>query len=496
MFLPKRSTIFRCLLHFPVASLMSLVCILLASCGAEPNPYPCEVYATKSYYHADELYRVEAEGGYAYRHKKITLTKTSAIIDLNGTSESGPLDCSQKSDNEILVTTQNGNHYSLKVQGTFDLTLTNLADRSTLEMRYESGAESVKAKENCSYIQRQKYDVSGVFPLEGNEDLTQSTLDFSEGNNVLVDLSAGLTRGMWDCELGDLHIHRDEFDTQPMIGTFIKSTGELLVKHAGADLVFDISNSQVCDQELAPVCAAIKNTQPCDALPCPSVTHKTYSNACSASSADLKSVLFNGDCGDLEGTPVYNLGLTCPYSPSDVHNEHCGKVVTLGDCDGQPCLIAELKEFKNQCAGDSALASPINRGYCPANPTTTNALPPAEFVWELKWVPILKDVTINNPRIDQHILTVDLSYQACAPVHFNLYVQKPDIDYDDSTITHQIAFQAARQDNCSTPQSHQAQYDLQPVKYGIGNPGSGRANWNNPGVAHLTGLGDYHFQED
>ena len=495
MLLQKRPTISRYPLRFLATALTSLVVVLLASCGAEPNPYPCEVYATKPHYHADELYRVEVEDGYAYRHKKITLTKTSATIDLNGTPETGPLDCSQNSDKEILVTTQSGNHYSLKVRDLSDLTLTNLTDQSTLEMHYH-GEESVKAKENCSYIQAQKYEVSGVFPLEGNEDLAQSSLDFSKGTNVLVDLPTGLTRGIWDCELGDLHIHRDEFDTQPMIGTFIKSTGEFLVKHADANLVFNISNSPICDQAEAPVCAAIKNTQPCDSLPCPSVTHKTYSNACSASSADLKSILFDGECGDLEGTPVYDLGLTCPYSRSDVYNEHCGKVVTPGDCDGQPCLIAELKNFSNQCAGDSALAAPIRRGYCPSSPGATNVLPPAEVVWELRQVPILKDVVISNPRIDQHILTVDLSYQACAPVHFNLYVQKPDIDYRNSTITHQVAFQAARQDNCDTPQSHQTQYDLRPVQYDIGNPGSGGGPWDNPGIAHLTGLGDYHYLED
>lgn len=495
MLLQKRPTISRYPLHFLATALTSLVVVLLASCGAEPNPYPCEVYPTKSYYHANELYRVEVENGYAYRYKKITLTKTSATIDLNGTPEWGPLDCSQNSDNEILVTTQSGNRYRLKVK---DLTviLTNLTSQSTLEMRYEGGAESVKAKENCSYIQPQKYEVSGVFPLKGNEDLAQSSLDFSKGNNVVVDLPSGLTRGMWNCELGDLRIHRDEFDTEPMIGSFIKSTGELLVKHADADLVFNISNSPVCDQAEAPVCAAIKNTQPCNSLPCPSVAHKTYSNACSASSADLKSILFDGECGDLEGTPVYDLGLTCPYSPSDVYNEHCGKVVTPGNCDGQPCLIAELKEFKNQCAGDSVLAAPIQRGYCPRNPETTNALPPAVVVWKLSGTPILKDVVINNPRIDQHILTVDLSYQACAPVHFNLYVQQPDINYRDSTITHQVAFQAARQDNCNTPQSHQAQYDLRPVKYDIRVPGTGGGRWDNPGIAHLTGLGDYYYLEE
>lgn len=493
MFLQKRATILPCLLRFPATAMMSLVCILLASCGAEPNPYPCEVYATKPLYHADELYRVEVENGYAYRHKKIILTKTSATLDLDGKPEYGPLDCSQNSSKQILVTTQNGNRYSLKVHSEADLTLTHLTDQSTLEMRYEPDAESDKAKENCSYIQRKKYEASGVFPLEGNEGLAQSSLDFSKGTNVLVDLPAGLTRGIWDCELGDLHIHRDEFDVEPMTGEFIKSTGELLVKHADADVIFNISNSPACTQEVAPVCAAIKNTKPCDSLPCPSVTHKTYTNACSAGSADLKRVLFNGDCGDLEGTPVYDLSLTCPYSRSDVHNEHCGKVVTPGDCDGQPCLIVELKNFSNQCAGDSALAAPIRRGYCPSSPGATNALPPAEVVWELRWVPILKDVVISNPRIDQHILTVDLSYQACAPVHFNLYVQKPNIDYRNSTITHQVAFQAARQDNCDTPQSHQAQYDLRPVKYDIGNPGSGRPNWNNPGVAHLTGLGDYNY---
>ena len=126
-------------------------------------------------------------------------------------------------------------------------------------------------------------------------------LSFQDDQRVEFGIGSELVEGIYDCSLGELYVHRDAADEDPILVKVSERGQQIEMDWLGEALQLTNANSLVdCISPDKPVCAKRRTDLDCVMAPCPTHTYQTYNNLCSAN-LDLATVLFDRECGSLDG---------------------------------------------------------------------------------------------------------------------------------------------------------------------------------------------------
>ena len=235
-----------------------------------------------------------------------------------------------------------------------------------------------------------------------------------------------------------------------------------------------------CDAVYKPVIGAQTLIKPCLTEPCPAVVHKSYSNICEAKNAKSR-VLFEGECGKKEGTPVETIEGACIA----LYDPVCAKTKSDVVCVKAPCPTHEYKTFGNSCNASMALASTVFDDACG---TLENSLvfaePPIKIVDKLPKTS--KNTVIDNVSIENDILKLSLAYSGCSEQHFNFSASKAFKESNPVQIDY--VFTPMVEDQCEAYFVTNFAYDLLPLKHTYQNAYQAKS-----GKINLPGIGVYSF---
>lgn len=213
-----------------------------------------------------------------------------------------------------------------------------------------------------------------------------------------------------------------------------------------------------CDANYDPVCGAAVNPEPCHEAPCPATVHTTFSNSCTAEVSGAP-VMFEGECGEAEGTRVTALEGACPA----VWEPVCGLIPEPDlACVTEPCPSHKYHTLGNACWAELSLASVAFEGECGAlENTLTMGEPPVALSADLPQTQ--KSPAIASVEIEGDILSLELGYSGCSPQHFSWYVNPEFKESFPVQVAHSFVPQV--EDACLAAFQTRFIYDLRPLKH-------------------------------
>ncbi len=213
-----------------------------------------------------------------------------------------------------------------------------------------------------------------------------------------------------------------------------------------------------CTKEYRPVCGAVVNPKPCGDVPCPKRVYKTFGNLCEANAA--KAVVTGDDeCGKSEGQVVEG---TLPGACTAQYDPVCGKVDKNIVCITAPCPAHQYETFGNQCAADLAQASTVFTGECGSlDGILVEGQPPIQMVDTLPKV--TKSIKVIEAKIDGDILSVTVGYSGCDQQHMQLMASS--LFLESNPVQTEVALvPVVGDDSCDAYFTTQFQFDLLPLK--------------------------------
>lgn len=295
----------------------------------------------------------------------------------------------------------------------------------------------------CALVAGHRYlEVPAIGAVSDGEGLPFGSLmyEFSEGQQVdyLVGGDA-MVRGIYDCSLGELHVHGAANDTQPQ-RVQVKDKGETIVVElapgSSVTLVRDGGGSY-CTDIFEPVCAIKRENIQCITAPCPIGFYKTYGNACYAGN-DRAEIVAEGECGEREGKPAFDEPVAC----DDVYSPVCAAATSSELCTSMPCPAVKLKTFSNKCQA-SAVQAPVIleqacdrregeavteiEGACPAVVDPICAKTTTEVVCVTEPCPSHEYKTFNNSCVASLALASEVFDEACGKLDGQLAFDQPPI---------------------------------------------------------------------
>lgn len=237
---------------------------------------------------------------------------------------------------------------------------------------------------------------------------------------------------------------------------------------------------QACTKEYAPVCAAVPSPQPCSTIPCPKLIHKTFGNDCMARAAQAH--ISEGECGErLENEVVTELTGACPTVVDPV----CAKRRVPIECVTTPCPNHQYQTFNNECEAFFALAEMAFADQCGELEGAVAFDNP--LVKRVDDMPSTeKTVAITEVQFDGDVLNVTLGYSGCDQQHFHLYVSTAF--RESNPVQVDTAFVPMLEDDCDAALSTTFKYDLTPLKYAYQ-----QSYQTDTGTIVLQGIGTYSF---
>jgi hypothetical protein len=237
-----------------------------------------------------------------------------------------------------------------------------------------------------------------------------------------------------------------------------------------------------CTKEYAPVCGT--QTVQCLTAPCPPL-HKTYGNQCEADNNNA-AVLFEGECGKLEGAPVESLPVACDAVVDPVCAKKHNPSVA---CITEPCPTYEYKTFSNSCTAAAQFAAFSFSDSCEVyslegqlsfkdTPVRLNVNDEDEDA--------LRNVTFISATIKDDVLTAKVAYSGCdvQPINFTV-----DTAFLESfPVQANNYFSKTVNDACQAYFEQEYSFDLLPLKAAY------KALYaTDSGEIILRGIGSYSF---
>ncbi|HEY7774170.1 MAG TPA: hypothetical protein VIC26_13380 [Marinagarivorans sp.] len=319
-------------------------------------------------------------------------------------------------DNQVIVTldTEGDEEYILDIddrlhQFTFD-------PLGTGAKTYQNVYGAELTTDACSKVAGNSYVLlnDATSPLE-----LDYYLHFGESvNSVTYSDGSKEEEGYYDCAWGELQVHTPSHQEPPKtVSVADDGSSVTLTRESGLPsitlLIDKPTMSGICDDAYLPVCAA-QNVQ-CVTEPCLPV-HKTYTNDCGAES-DGATILFEGECGELEGSPVESLPVACPA----VYDPVCAKRHRASiECVTSPCPNYEYKTYSNACSAGAEFAAISFESEC--DTYNLNGV----FSFEHKPVRLdmeedasLKSVTLISASIEDDVMTAKVGYSGCGEQAIN-----------------------------------------------------------------------------
>ena len=319
-------------------------------------------------------------------------------------------------------------------------------------------------------------------PLEG-----PTFLDFGDSPNTVI-FGYGDIResGHYDCQLGELHVHTQN-RIQPLVIEVNRHGFDVtILDEHRLTLPRVDDNPVVCDQYYNPVCASFNTGIQCVTTPCPTEEYKTYGNRCTAEAAK-SPVLFDGECGKLEGQPIDDQLVACPA----IYMPVCAKDATNTVCITSPCESHEYKTFGNACSAGAALAMTSFNASC-----DTYGI---EGLVSFQHEPIQLDMPepaagfkaqFASAEINGDIMTASASYSGCKkhPVHFHAYTTWLE-PADGLVVATESFFTKDVNDDCEALFTTEQDFDLTPIKAAYFTQFPDRKR----GFVNFQGVGTYNF---
>ncbi len=334
----------------------------LTGCGGDedlPDSLLCAALEGTSYFTTTLEESGNTPSGINLGHWRIHFAKGEAQMFQSDIGMVGQYQCSESS----VELTLNGSSQTLQ----FNEDLTRLAFNpfGGDDLDYVRNDSVSGNALQCDQVRGREYTGPELPVSSENDDgSTGSAIAFSEtGQSADVRLqgSDGYT-GIFECSTGELHIHRDETDTEPVVVT-ISGDGEMLeftIDDIGYQLTaVDNGDGMACIEIYDPVCGIDLNPDQCRDDACPLGVYKTYSNSCFAGLANAP-VVFSDECGELEGQAVKDEQTACTLEYAPV----CAAATVIEPCLTAPCPRQVFETFGNRCAADVADARFLSDGEC------------------------------------------------------------------------------------------------------------------------------------
>lgn len=420
------------------------------------------------------------------------------------------------------------------------------------QKRYVAADVGQDRYKDCELVEGRAY--SAISTATGPNDpipFERPFIRFGEGQAVEYDIVASgqaPIQGIYECDLGEIHLHSDASDDNPVRIQLNDDSGDTLRAMRGDYAIeMAVSGSICADEPGQEWCVVEPQDIQCVTTPCPTGVHKTIVvSACDGELADPAPHTRFGACGDLEGQLFYK-PVGCPkiYAPV------CAAARTAEPCGTIPCPKLVHKTFANSCVAEAAQAHIIDQGECAkeaegavvtteltgacpavADPVCAKNLTPIVCVTEpcpnyeyqtfgnaceafldLAEVafngvcgeleetmafdnPLVrrtddlpsteKTVTVENVRFDGDVLNVNLGYSGCDEQHFHFYVA--DTFMESLPVQVGNAFVPLVEDECLASFSTEFSYDLTPLKHAYQ-----QAYQTETGTIVLPGVGTYSF---
>lgn len=344
--------------------------------------------------------------------------------------------------------------------------------------------DSIHTSDDCSRARGNRYSTPpdpNARPLEG-----PTFLDFNDSpNSVIFGYGDIREAGHYDCQLGELHVHTHNRIEPLLVEVNRHGTSVTILDEHNVTLPIVDDNPVACDQRYNPVCAAFDTGIQCVTTPCPTEVYKTYGNRCHAE-ADKSAVLFDGECGKLEGEPVGGQSIACPA----IYMPVCAKHATNTVCITSPCESHQYKTFGNACSASAALAMTTFEDSC-----DTYGI---EGLISFQQEPIRLDMpqtagfeaNLVRASIEGDILTATVGYSGCnqQAVHFNASTAGIKASGEQVVLAENF-FTKDTNDACEAVFTTEQSFDLTPIAAAYFTQFPDRKE----GFVNFPGIGTYKF---
>lgn len=417
------------------------------------------------------------------------------------------------------------------------------------QTRDKARHDKVSAAEMCEAVEGRAY--SAIIEATGPDapiPIERPFIHFGEDETVtyeIVGSGQAPTAGEYQCREGAIYLHGGERNDNPVKVRFRDENGEIITAVQG-DYRIDMAVTDAnCSEQ--PVCVVEPQDIQCVTTPCPTGVHKTIMQSDCAVDLPLPhTVVRKGECGELEGQPVFDEPEACTKEYAPV----CAAVPTLEPCDTVPCPNLIHKTFGNDCMARAAQAYIISEGecgerlegqvvtelsgICPAveDPVCAKARAPIQCVTEpcpdhqyqtfsneCKAFFALAEIAFDDqcgelegavafgsplvqrveelPSTDKRpsvtdvlfegdSVSVTLGYSGCEEQHFHLYVSAAFLESDPVQVN--TVFVPMVEDACDAALSTALRYDLTPLKHAYQ-----QSYQTETGSIVLQGIGTYSF---
>ena len=286
--------------------------------------------------------------------------------------------------------------------------------------------------------------------------------------------------GYYSCDWGKLQIHLPS-QKHPLSIDVADNASKVTIRGLNSiTLPLENPTPGFCTKEYAPMCGT--HAVQCVTTPCPPL-HKTYGNQCEADNSNA-TVLFEGECGKLEGAPVESLPVACIalFDPvcAKKHNPSVA-------CITEPCPTYEYKTFGNSCEAGAQFAAFSFDDSCDTYSLEGRlSFSDTPVRLDVDDDEALRSVTLISATIKDDILMAKVAYSGCDLQAINFTVDTAFLE--SFPVQANSYFSKTVNDLCQAYFEQEYSFDLLPLQAAYKT-----MYQTDSGEISLRGVGSYSF---
>jgi len=327
---------------------------VVEECDGRDDAALCASMVDREYY-SDRLFSLGLHDLSYYNHLQVAFYEDTLAATYSDVIFDGGYRCEN---GEVLVDIFGSPEYAIDLSD--DLTQLHFSPQPQGELI----DYTLKTKDGtgCGLLANQRYEVDpselAAVTLPAG---TNYSVEFSTQSYGHMQVPEGNFDNMlYDCAMGELHLHRSTSDGTPITGS-IEDEGASLLLKLDENTTWRFLREEepvICPNLYEPVCSVEPQDIVCVTAPCPIGVYKTYPNRCVSDNAPA-TFIQEGECGDLEGEPYYDQEVcTTEYDPV------CTAWINPEACLIAPCPVRQYRTFSNSCVARAAGGAELRDGEC------------------------------------------------------------------------------------------------------------------------------------